>query len=916
MKPSLGIRTSLRTKLVLSSLVVALLPLSLLAGVNRTNIRAILTQNANQSLSAAAQQTALNLDTFFKGNLGTVQVEAKLPVFVTFLDLPVEQRRGAAKEAAAQALQSLLQRDPQNILSYSLIDLDGKTLLDTYPNHVGRDRGHTDYFLYALGRGLAYASPVLINPWLSEPPSVYFSCPVRSHHGNLIGVLAVRYKASAIQDLVRNSNGLGGSESFAMVLDENRVWLGHGIRAELRFTPVVPLAVRQSRLLQDAQRLPDRPRSRLDSNLPDFDRALQSMTGAAADSPVFATVPLDGDKPSQVAMVRLERQPWVVAFAQPEAVFLAPIQAQFYVDGVLLGAIAIVVASATIVVSRRLTQPLEYLAATVGEFSKGNWNAQITVRSQDEIGVLAASFNAMALQVGTLLSELRELTQELEGNQHVIFAVNELSKVMLDSDRLLAEAAVLVQQQFRVDAVRVYLWDSTSQQFVEKAGHCERVTDIAAPDDFLPLITLAAQTQLLQTNGEIEALPAADNAQLSGNADQNCSEIALPLVHRGTVLGVLHVRDELAYQRFSENTLKSLNTLSGQIAAALANAQLFSAVQSAEVLYRQKAGELETALQELKQTQTQLVQNEKMSSLGQLVAGIAHEINNPINFIYANVSYVRQYKHDLLNLLALYQQHCPHPNAEIRDVYASIDLDFLTEDFQKILQSMETGAQRIRQIVLSLRNFSRLDESDMKQVNIHEGIDSALVILQSQLKEQRVRIKGVEFMRPAITVVQDYGELPRVECYAGQMNQVFMNILTNAIDAINLGMGQRIIHTQNETTPELANKIGMTLRVQAVSWHAIKLQPWIQIRTECVDDESIYIYIKDNGIGIPAVKKGKIFDPFFTTKEIGQGTGLGLSVAYQVVVEQHKGRICCNSEMEMGTEFMIKIPLRQDLNPV
>ena len=274
-----------------------------------------------------------------------------------------------------------------------------------------------------------------------------------------------------------------------------------------------------------------------------------------------------------------------------------------------------------------------------------------------------------------------------------------------------------------------------------------------------------------------------------------------------------------------------------------------------------------------------------MSSLGQLVAGIAHEINNPINFIYANLTHLNHYQASLFRLLQLYQQHYPQPDTEIQKEQDNIDLAFITQDFSQILTSMKVGTERIRKIVLSLRNFSRLDESELKPVDIHEGIESTLVILQSQLKESNTH--------PPIKIIKEYGKLPLIECHAGQLNQVFMNLLVNAIDALEACV----------TTPELQGvSTGSSVRLR--TQNALK----ILIKTELLGSEAV-IRIIDNGIGMTENTRHKLFDPFFTTKEVGKGTGLGLSVSYQIVTKKHYGQLSCNSEFGKGAEFIIQIPI-------
>ncbi|WP_334933436.1 ATP-binding protein [Nostoc sp.] len=276
----------------------------------------------------------------------------------------------------------------------------------------------------------------------------------------------------------------------------------------------------------------------------------------------------------------------------------------------------------------------------------------------------------------------------------------------------------------------------------------------------------------------------------------------------------------------------------------------------------------------LKNNYARLIQNEKMAALGQLVAGIAHEINNPVNFIAGNLVYAINYTQDLLKLISLYQHHYPAPVAEIKAAIAEMELEFLTVDYLKLLDSMKFGTERIQEIVLSLRNFSRLDESDKKIVDIHEGIDSTLIILQSRLINQQIC--------QVITIDKEYGNLPLVECYAGLINQVFMNIITNAIDAIFENF-ESVYSTQKS--------------------------PVIRIRTEVTDNRQVVIRIADNGTGIPKDIQKRLFDPFFTTKPVGKGTGLGLSISYQIVVEKHCGQLQCISTVKEGTEFIITIPI-------
>lgn len=301
-------------------------------------------------------------------------------------------------------------------------------------------------------------------------------------------------------------------------------------------------------------------------------------------------------------------------------------------------------------------------------------------------------------------------------------------------------------------------------------------------------------------------------------------------------------------------------------------AKLNAALQESESRTQEKANQLAKALQELQRTQTQLIEQEKMSELGELITSIAAEITNPINFITGNLSHAQEYAEDLLNLLYLYQQHYPEPVPEILETIELIDLEFTSQDFSQMIESMKGGAERIRDLVHALRNFMRLNESDLKAVDIHEGINSTLLILQH-------RLKGKGDAR-GIQVVKAYGNLPQVECYPSQLNQVFMNLLSNAIDALD----------SHPNHPE---------------------QKTISIRTEALEGDRILISIADNGVGINPILQEQIFEPFFTTKSTKKSLGVGLAIAKEVVMEKHQGEIRCISELSQGSEFILEIPTKQ-----
>jgi len=351
-------------------------------------------------------------------------------------------------------------------------------------------------------------------------------------------------------------------------------------------------------------------------------------------------------------------------------------------------------------------------------------------------------------------------------------------------------------------------------------------------------------------------------------------------------------------RQWTKGEVDLLKAIADQLAIAITQASLYAQSQAAARSARDRAKELKQALEQLQQAQTQLIQAEKMSSLGQMVAGIAHEINNPVSFIYGNLDPAKQYIEELVHLVELYRHHYANPVAEIQDYAEECDLDFLLQDLPKLLSSMQMGADRIRQIVLSLRNFSRLDEAECKPVNLHEGIDNTLLVLQHRLKPNGSH-------RP-IQVIKNYGNLPKVECHASQVNQVFMNLLANAIDALR--------EYEEKLGPEASGfprTITITTEIVARSSKLTRKDPITPTTTA----QLATIRIADTGPGMSEEVRQHIFDPFFTTKPPGKGTGLGLSISYQIIVEKHGGNIKCLSTPGQGTEFIIELPCQLNYSP-
>ncbi|MBH8573488.1 GAF domain-containing protein [Nostocaceae cyanobacterium CENA369] len=520
-------------------------------------------------------------------------------------------------------------------------------------------------------------------------------------------------------------------------------------------------------------------------------------------------------------------------------------------------------------------------------------NSQPRYWQDDEINLLAQ----VGVQLGVALQQAESLKQvqvqaeqlakaaererKATQRQKTLAATVEKIRQSLDLKTIFATSTQEVRRLLEVDRVTIYRFGSNwSGEFVAEslAQGWKQVRE---------LVPVIADDYLQNTQGGDFAngkILIIEDIHITNSSSRHTALLELmearacmivPIFQGENLWGLLAAYQNTEPRHWQEDEVDLLMQIGTQLGVGLQQAELLEQTQ------RQKE-ELTLAIKELQHTQSQLIQSEKMAGLGQLVAGVAHEINNPISFIYGNITYVTEHTENLFKLLRLYQKNYPKPKAEIQIQATELDLDFIADDLPKILTSMMMGAERISQLVLSLRTFARLDEAEMKPVDIHEGIDSTLYILQHRLQPQTHSL--------AIEVIKEYGDLPLVVCYAAQMNQVFMNILNNAIDALehSANSGEYAIVKTNTTD-----------------------KPQIQIRTELVEGNSIQIRIADNGCGIPSSMRSRIFEPFFTTKQPGQGIGLGLSISYQIIVQKHGGQIECVSEPGNGCEFWIKIPIQQ-----
>ncbi|MCC3451362.1 MAG: AAA family ATPase [Microcoleus sp. PH2017_39_LGB_O_B] len=501
-----------------------------------------------------------------------------------------------------------------------------------------------------------------------------------------------------------------------------------------------------------------------------------------------------------------------------------------------------------------------------------------------------------SLDIGTFVKASQAITSEIVLDK----LLASLIEILLENAA--AQKAVLMLYKDDSLLIQAACTSEQNQAVVLQSLPVEISQDLP-----VSIVNYVARTQkdLVLNNAASDGLFTEDPYIVSS---QPKSILCNPVIYQGQLTGILYLENNLAVGAFSPERLQVLKVLTSQVAIALENAKLYAKAQ-------QKSQQLEQSLHKLQQTQAQLVQTEKISSLGQLVAGVAHEVNNPVGFISGNLHHANDYVRDLICIVNLYQQHYPQPVQEIAEAAEDMELDYLMEDLPKMLGSMQLGTDRIRDIMQSLRNFSRVDGNEKKPADIHAGIESTLMILQHRLKANAER--------PSIQVIKEYGDLPAVECYSGQLNQVFMNLLSNAIDALDESNASRT-YADIDKHP---NIITVCTEVKDVKEEGIRKKEEGRRKKEegrgnkeegrenkeevrgGKSESFAVIRIKDNGRGMAEATRCKLFDPFFTTKPEGKGTGLGLSISYQIVVEKHGGAIECISEPGKGAEFVIAIPL-------
>ncbi|MEG4396420.1 PAS domain S-box protein [Microcoleus sp. BROC3] len=537
------------------------------------------------------------------------------------------------------------------------------------------------------------------------------------------------------------------------------------------------------------------------------------------------------------------------------------------------------------------SQDTPFYADEIMQFADGNNHhlevikAKVKDANGSTIGLIGLGLDVTKQKESQIQSQQSEARFRKLAEQEAL--LNQLAsniRESLDLDTILATTVQQIRELLQLDRCQfIWYWPDASPP-VWAVQYEAKNADLPS---LLGLVPAGVTGSHAERIAKLEIIRVDDCETLTDPAEREFfrsvgfnSLLDIPLQTSAGKIGVICCSDSSSVRCWSDGEVELLVAVGNQLAIAINQAELYTKSVDSARIAQEQAAKLEVTLCELQQAQTQLVQAEKMSSLGQMVAGIAHEINNPVSFIFGNLTYTEEYTTNLMKLVQMYRDEYPEPSPDIQQAIEVLEMDFVLDDLPKMLSSMQVGATRIRDIVRSLRNFSRLDESDMKKVNIHEGIDSTLMILEHRLKVQRVSVAGTEYRRPAIQLVKEYGELPLVECYAGLLNQVFMNIIANAIDVLQ----------QPLENPGI-----------------------IRIRTE-VEGTLAVIRIADNGAGMTDRVKQRIFDPFYTTKPIGSGTGMGLAISHSIIVEKHKGEIKCFSVVGKGTEFIIEIPIKRTEN--
>ncbi len=584
---------SLQVKITVAFLLITIIPLALLTFLNDRSVRQALIDEANQALLTGATETANKLDDFIQTNLDGIRTLAQLPALVDYLTLPVSERVGSHEEEEIIAtLTALRRQDPINIASYALFNEQGIDLVDTFTPDIGIDKSNRNYFQAPLDTGLPYVSPVQHSPTMDEA-GLYFSSPVRDGSGQIIGVLRVRYRASVLQALVTQKNDAAGTETFAILLNENHVRLAHGIDPDLIFKSVVPLEPELFTELQIARQLPNGSLEELSTNIPDFEQGLNNLE----TTPYFNTklVALDNNL-SSVAVTKLDTQPWFLAFSQPQAVAIAPINAQTRTAAILVAIVMVIVVIIALVMGQLISRPVKRLTAVAEQITQGNFSAQAVVESGDEIGVLAQTFNTMTGHLQVSLADLEQHALELEQQTRIIQTSIEVSRqlsAIVDEQELVVTVAEQLQKAFNYYHAHIYLLDETGHSLVMAGGTGNAGMVMLNKGHQVPigkgLVGRAAATKLPVLVTDVLQEP---NWLPNELLPLTKTETAVPILSGNELIGVIDVQDTVV-GKLRQQDVELIQSIANQFVIAYQNARNYIA--------QQKRAEYEAQINEIRQ---------------------------------------------------------------------------------------------------------------------------------------------------------------------------------------------------------------------------------------------------------------------------------------------------------------------------
>ena len=919
----------LRAKLFIAFLIVALVPLGALAILNEQTMRRALTDDTYEALHLAASQIAFRLDTLMQANLSAIRTEAQSPVWVSYLALPEEERLESLEESAAlELLETLNYKDPVSISSYALLDRRGINALDTTEREIGWNESRSDYFQEAVRTGQPYVSPVQVSPELVGTLGIYYSHTVRDESGEIIGVLRARYLAASIQTMIAEATGLAGEASFAILLDENRIYLAHGEDPTLILRPIVPLDPYRASALRTARRLPARP---LEGPAPLNLYELAESLRHADSVPYFRTsLSSENLEVYAAAVAQMETQPWTVVVFQPQEVFLAPIRARTATSIAVVAVIALVVTGAAFAVGQYLAAPIVELTSVVQAVEQGDLKTRATVTTRDEIGQLAAAFNSMADQLMGTLDALQEYVERLRALHALDGAVlgarslEDIARVALNHLQ-----AILPGTAAGIVAFDADIQEATIVAFASEDGGPTPGMRIPAHPDFIEALQQGKVVQQQDIATRLLPSLAIDALQAAGVG----SFVVIPLIATGTLIGALAVGAKGA-EGIAPEHIDIAREIADEVAVGLRQARLRAALNAEQRRLEALVGHLPEGILLLDSTQHILLTNpaaeralprltdaregDKLERLGDrplsdLLAspptGLWHEVTTEsqvYEIIARPIDHGHQRESWVLVINDVTQQRQVEGRIQQQERLASVGqlAAGIAHDFNNILTGIVMYAQMMsRTPKLSSHNRERLSIIDQQAKHAARLIQQILDFSRRAVIERKPlslapflneQVRLLERTLPENIKIELSHEADDyvVEADPTRLQQAFMNLAFNARDAM----------------PE-----GGILRIQLA---LVQIDQRAAPLPEMEAGEWVYIIFSDTGMGISEDALPHIFEPFFTTKEPRAGSGVGLGLA-QVhgIIGQHDGFIDVDSKAGQGTVFSIYLPALRSRAP-